>query len=62
MVLIRGVHYGTLYKLLGSTTIDECNNFVVPEGGGKDDNTLTALGENTMLWHQILGHIEENGL
>ena len=26
MVLMRGVRYGTLYKLLGSTIIDECNS------------------------------------
>ena len=35
MVLIRGVRYGTLYKLLGKTIIDECNNSVVLEEGGK---------------------------
>ena len=34
MVLIRGVWYGTLYKLLGGTIIDECNSSVVPEEGG----------------------------
>ena len=62
MVLMRGFRYGTLYKLLGKTIIDECNNYVVLEEGGKDDKTLTALGGKTMLWHQILGHIREKGL
>ena len=62
MVLMRGVWYGTLYKLLGKTIIDECNNSVVLEQGGKDDKTLTTLGGKTMLWHQRLGHIKENGL
>ena len=37
MVLMRGVQYGTLYKLLGKTIIDECNSSVVLEEGGKDD-------------------------
>jgi hypothetical protein len=31
MVLMRGVHCGTLYKLLGSTYTNGCNSFVVPE-------------------------------
>ena len=62
MVLMRGVRYGTLYKLLGKTIIDECNNYVVLEDGGKDDKTLTALRGKTMLWHQKMGHIGEKGL
>ena len=41
MVLMRGVPYGTLYKILGSTIIDECNNSIVLEEGGKDEKTLT---------------------
>ena len=32
------------------------------EEGGKDDKTLTASRGKTMLWHQRLGHIGENGL
>ena len=62
MVLMRGVWYGTLYKLLGKTIIDECNNSVVLEEGGKYDRTLTTSGEKTMLWNQRLGHIREKGL
>ena len=34
----------------------------MPEKGGKDDRTLTALGGKSMLWNQILGHIGEKGL
>ena len=49
-------------KLLGRTTIDECNNDVVLKEGGKDYITLTALGGKTMLWRQRLGHIREKGL
>ena len=60
--MMRGVQYGTLYKILGKTLIDECNNSIVLEEGGKDDKTLTALRGKTMLWHQILGHIREKGL
>ena len=59
---MRGVRYGNLYKLLGSTIIDECNSLVVPKEGGKDNKTLTSSRSKRMLWHQILGHIIEKGL
>ena len=62
MVLMRGVRYGTLHKLLGKTIIYECNSFVVLEEGGKNVRTLTTLGGKTMLWHQILGRIGEKEL
>ena len=62
MVLMRGVLYGTLCKILGSTIINECHSFVFPEGGGKYDRTLTASGGKVMLWNQRLGHIGEKGL
>ena len=44
IVLMRGVQYGNMYKLLGRTIIDECNSSIVLEEGGKDDKTLTTLG------------------
>ena len=63
MVLMRGFRYGTLYKLLGRTIIDECNSSIVLREGGKDDRNLTASGGKTMLCrNQILGHIGEKGL
>jgi len=31
MVLMQGVHIGTLYKLLGNVDSIECNNIVVPK-------------------------------
>ena len=62
MVLMRGVWYGTMYKLLRSTIINECNSFVVLEEGGKDDRTLTTSRGKIILWHQRLGHIGEKGL
>jgi hypothetical protein len=30
MVLMRGVRFGTLYKLLGSIISDGCNSSIVP--------------------------------
>eukprot|EP00253_Pinus_taeda_P026746 PITA_26746 len=59
LVLIQGVTSGTLYKLQGSTIIDGCNSFVVPQSGAEN---LVVSGERTMLWHQRLGHIGEKGL
>ena len=51
MVLMRGVRYGTLYKLLGKNIINECNNYVVLKEGGKDDKTMTTSRGKTMLWY-----------
>eukprot|EP00253_Pinus_taeda_P003388 PITA_03388 len=59
LILMRGVRIRTLYKLQGSTVIDGCNSFVVPESGVEN---LVVSGENIMLWHQGLGHIGEKGL
>jgi hypothetical protein len=33
MVLLKGVHFGTLYKLQGSTISDGCNNYIVLDIG-----------------------------
>lgn len=59
LVLMRGVWIGTLYKLQGRTIVDGCNFYMVPESGAEN---LVVFGEKTMLWHQRLGHIAENGL
>eukprot|EP00253_Pinus_taeda_P035348 PITA_35348 len=56
---LSGVWTGTLYKLQGSTVVDGCNNFVVPESG---EENLVVSGEKTMLRNQGLGHIREKGL
>jgi len=48
LVLIQGVRIGTLYKLQGSTIVDECNSFVVPESGAEN---LVVSRKKTMLWH-----------
>eukprot|EP00253_Pinus_taeda_P005426 PITA_05426 len=59
LVLMLGVWIRTLCKLQGSTVIDGCNNSVVPKGGAEN---LVVSRENTMLWHQRLGHIGDKGL
>ena len=45
---MHGVQIGTLYKIEGSTVIDWCNSYVVPESGAEN---LAVSGEKTMLWH-----------
>ena len=62
MVLIRGVRIGTLYKLLGSTFNNGCNNTIVPKGKNEGDIVLTVSREKTTLWHRRMGHIGEKGL
>jgi hypothetical protein len=62
MVLMKGVRFGTLYKLLGSTISDGCNSSIVPDIGVEEERTPTVSGEKVMLWHQRLGHIGEKGL
>jgi hypothetical protein len=62
MVLLRGVRFGTLYKLQGSTISDGCNSSIVLDIGVEEEKTPTVSGEKVMLWHQRLGHIGEKGL
>ena len=62
MVLMRRVQCGTLYKLLGRTFIDGCNNTIVPESRNEENNVPDVSGEDAMMWHQRLGHIGEKGL
>jgi len=59
LVLMRGVHIGTLYKLQGSMVVDGCNSSMVLES---ESEILVIFEEKTMLWHQRLGHIREKGL
>eukprot|EP00253_Pinus_taeda_P005980 PITA_05980 len=42
LVLMLGVWIETLYKLQGSTVVDGCNNYVVPESGAEN---LVVFGE-----------------
>jgi hypothetical protein len=62
MVLMKGVWFGTLYKILGITISDRCNSSIVPDIGVEEERTPTVSGEKVMLWHQRLGHIGEKGL
>jgi hypothetical protein len=57
MLLLKGVSIGTLYKLLGSTISDRCNNFVITKIGAEEEKTPTVFGVKTILWNQRLGHI-----
>ena len=62
MVLMRGVQYETLYKLLGRTMIDGCNNTMVLESKYEESKVFNVYGGDTMVWHERLGHIGEKGL
>jgi hypothetical protein len=62
MVLLKGVRFGTLYKLEGSIISDGCNSSIVPDIGFEEERTPTASGENFMLCNKRLRHIGEEGL
>jgi len=62
MVLTRGVHIGTLYKLEASTVSARYNNFVIGEDSSEIKRTPSSPIEKTMLWHQRMGHIGDKGL
>jgi hypothetical protein len=57
MVLLKGVQFGTMYKMQGRIISDGCNNFVVLEIGVEEEENPTVFREKTMLWH-----IGEKGL
>jgi hypothetical protein len=56
MVLLRGSHIGSLYKLLERDNTNDCNNVVFHEN--ETDKTPTLLVEKTMLYYQSMGHVE----
>ena len=58
----EGIQRGTLYKFLGKTVIDGCNNSIVPESKDEESKGPDVSGGDTMLWHQRLGHIGGKGL
>jgi hypothetical protein len=49
MVLLKGVRFGTLYKLQGNTISDGCNSSIVPDIGVEEEITPTFSGEKVML-------------
>jgi hypothetical protein len=61
MVLLKGFHIGTLYKMEGSSITNGCNSSIVPNIGVEEEKTPTFSGEKVMLWNQRLGHIREKG-
>jgi hypothetical protein len=61
MMLLKGVHIGTLYNLQGSTISGGCNSSIVLEIEAEEEKTPIVSGENVMSWHQRLGHTEEKG-
>jgi hypothetical protein len=62
MVLLKGVRFGTLYKLQGRNISDRYNISIVHYIGIEEEITPTVSGEKVMLWNQRLGHIREKGL
>jgi hypothetical protein len=62
MVLLKGVHIGTMYKLQGSIISNGCNSSIILDIGAEEEKTPIVFGEKVMLWHQRLGHIEDKGL
>jgi hypothetical protein len=62
MVLMKGVHIGTLCKLQGITISDGCNISIVPDIGVEEEKTPIVSEEKVLLWHQRLEHIREKGL
>jgi hypothetical protein len=57
MVLLKGVRFGTLYKLQGRTISDGCNSSIVPDIEVEEERTPIVSGEKVMMWHQRLEHI-----
>jgi hypothetical protein len=45
MVLLKGVHIGTLYKMQGSTISNGCNASIVPHTEAEEEKTPTIFGE-----------------
>jgi hypothetical protein len=62
MALLKGVPFGTLYKLQGSNISDGCNSSIVHDIGVEEEINPKISAEKVMWWHQRLGHIEEKGL
>ena len=50
IVLMRRVQYGTLYKLLGRTVMDGCNNTIVPESKAEESKAPDISKGDTTVW------------
>jgi hypothetical protein len=62
MIFLKGVQFGTLYKMQGSNISDVFNSSIVFDITIEEERTPIVYGEKVMLWHQRLGHIGEKGL
>jgi hypothetical protein len=75
MVLMKGFHIGTLYKVLGNVESTRCNNIIAHEvdststqldptwvESAQTDSTKHDKIDVTMLWHERMGHMGEKGL
>jgi hypothetical protein len=49
MVLMKGVWFGTLYNMQGSTISDVCNSSIVLDIGVEEERTPTFSGEKVMV-------------
>jgi hypothetical protein len=56
MVLLKGVHIGTLYKIQGINLSNGCNSSIISYIGAEELKTLTVSRGKVMLWHKILEH------
>jgi hypothetical protein len=61
-VLLKGIRFGTMYKMQGSTISDGCNSSIFPDIRVEEERNPTVSREKVMLWHQRLGHIRKKGL
>jgi hypothetical protein len=61
-VLMKGVRFGTLYRMLERTSSDGCNSSIVPNIGVEEERTPTVSRKKVMSWHQRLRHIREKVL
>jgi hypothetical protein len=62
MVLLKGVQFGTMYKLQGRTISDGCNSSIFHDIGVEEERNPIVSREKVMLWHKKLGHIGEKDL
>ena len=58
MLFLNGVQCGTLYKLLGITVIDGCNNTIVPESKVEESNVPVCYGikDWDILGRRVFNH------
>jgi hypothetical protein len=48
MVLLKGVRFGTMYKMKGRTISDGCNSSIVRDIGVEEEINPTVFGKKVM--------------